>query len=224
MSDSTGADLAALYLETQDRLARLVAGLDAAQLTAMVPACPDWAVRDVVAHLTAICEDALAGKLAGIPTDDFTADQVVRFADVQVPEMLSRWTAAAAQFAELAAAFGVWPAVIDVVSHEQDIRGAVGLPGARDTVALRHVTGLLLAELTPPVPVRVVTEHGEFVSGPDQAGPGELTVSSTTYETCRWRMGRRSKAQLAAMNWSADPALVLDHLTVFGPALIDIVE
>lgn len=224
MSDSTGADLAAMYLETRDRLAGLVAGLDASELAAPVPACPDWAVRDVIAHLTAICEDAIDGRLTGIPTDEFTADQVTRFADVPVPEMLSRWAVAAPPFAELAAAFGVWPAVVDVVSHEQDIRAAVGKPGARDTVALRHVVGILLSQLTPPVPVRVVTEHGEFVAGADGAGAGELTVSSTTYETFRWRMGRRSKAQLAAMNWSADPAAVLDHLTVFGPALSDVIE
>jgi len=37
-------------------------------------------------------------------------------------------------------------------------------------------------------------------------------------------MGRRSRAQLAAMSWSGDPAPVIDHLTVFGPAGASIVE
>jgi hypothetical protein len=37
-------------------------------------------------------------------------------------------------------------------------------------------------------------------------------------------MGRRSGAQLAALDWSADPAPVIDHLAVFGPAAHDIVE
>lgn len=38
----------------------------------------------------------------------------------------------------------------------------------------------------------------------------------------RWRMGRRSRAQLTAMDWSGGPSPVLGHLTVFGPAASDI--
>jgi hypothetical protein len=37
-------------------------------------------------------------------------------------------------------------------------------------------------------------------------------------------MGRRSRAQLATLGWSADPAPVLDHLAVFGPAERDVIE
>jgi hypothetical protein len=43
-------------------------------------------------------------------------------------------------------------------------------------------------------------------------------------EAWRWRTGRRSRAQLAAMDWSDDPTPVLDHLYMFGPAETDIVE
>jgi hypothetical protein len=37
-------------------------------------------------------------------------------------------------------------------------------------------------------------------------------------------MGRRSAAQLAALDWSADPAAVLGDLVVFGPSAADIIE
>jgi hypothetical protein len=37
-------------------------------------------------------------------------------------------------------------------------------------------------------------------------------------------MGRRSRAQLAALDWSGDPSPVLDHLTFFGPSAADIIE
>ena len=37
-------------------------------------------------------------------------------------------------------------------------------------------------------------------------------------------MGRRSRAQLAGLDWSGDPAPVLDHLVVFGPSPLDIAE
>lgn len=217
------ADLAGLYRDTRERLSNLIAGLDGAALSTMVPTCPLWAVRDVLAHLTAITEDALAGRLTGPPDEEFTADQVARFASVPVPEMLARWSASAPQFEQVIQALEVWPAVIDVASHEQDIRGAVGLPGARDCAAIRHTAPQLASRLDVPVPVRIVTEHGEYRVGAPDAEPA-LTLSTSEFEMFRWRMGRRSRAQLAAMSWSGDPSAILGTLIVFGPATNDIVE
>ena len=42
----------------------LMSSLGDAALGAEAPACPAWSVRDVVAHLTAVAEDAVAGRLA----------------------------------------------------------------------------------------------------------------------------------------------------------------
>jgi hypothetical protein len=112
--------------------------------------------------------------------------------------------------------------VIDVASHEQDIRGAIGLPGARDTEVIREMSGWLLARLSPPVRVRVTVEDTQIQVGPD--GEPVLGLTTTWYEAFRWRMGRRSRDQLAALDWSGDPALVLDHLVIFGPARADIIE
>lgn len=239
MSDNR-KELAELYRDSRVRLCALVSGLDEAAHGIAVPACPGWAVRDVVAHLTAIVEDALAGRLAGIPDKEFTAGQIARMADVPVAEMLDRWAAGAPQFEDTIQAFEVWPAVIDVATHEQDIRGAVGQPGARDCAAIARCTPMLLDWLAPPVPVRIRTEDGDQVVGTgDAAGldwqtPARsadaspqnvlLTLTTTRYEAFRWRMGRRSRAQLSAMNWSADPTPVLGELTVFGPSPTDIVE
>jgi uncharacterized protein (TIGR03083 family) len=221
-ADRDDRELAELYRDTRVRLCALVAGLDDAAHGTAVPACPGWAVRDVIAHLTAIVEDAIAGRLAGIPDEKFTADQVARMADVSVAEMLDRWAAGAAQFEDAIQAFTIWPAVIDVATHEQDIRGAIGRPGARDCAAIKRCTPMLLDWLAPPVQVRIGTEDGDHAVGTgDEAA---LTLSTTMFEAFRWRMGRRSRAQLAAMNWSADPTPVLGELTVFGPSPTDIVE
>jgi uncharacterized protein (TIGR03083 family) len=65
--DVGSPDLAGMYRETRERLTALVAGLDEAQLAAPVPACPGWSVADVIGHLAAIPEDALAGRLTGRP-------------------------------------------------------------------------------------------------------------------------------------------------------------
>src|SRR5262249_20635183 len=141
-----------------------------------------------------------------------------------------RWTQSAPGFEAIIDGFRIWPAVIDVASHEQDIRGAVGRPGARDCAAIVACTWFLLAGLTVPVPMRVHTEDDEYLarparSGQPAGGQGDgsgrdtmLSLFTNRFEAFRWRMGRRSRAQLAAMNWSGDPSAVLDHLTVFGPA------
>lgn len=219
MTEAGTPDLAGLYRDTRERLSDLIAGLDATALGTMVPACPLWAVRDVLAHLTAITEDAIAGRLSGPPDEEFTADQVARFARVPVPEMLARWSASGPQFEHVLQARDVWPAVIDVASHEQDIRGALELPGARDCAAIRQSAPVLAASLD--VPVRIVTERGEYSIG---AATPALSVSTSEFEMFRWRMGRRSLAQLAAMDWSADPSALLGKLSVFGPSASDIVE
>ena len=65
-------------------------------------------------------------------------------------------------------------------------------------------------------------EDTEFRAGPDNAT--ELRLTTSRFEAFRWRMGRRSRAQLAGLDWSGDPAPLLDHLTIFGPAARDIIE
>ncbi|MGN6793713.1 MAG: maleylpyruvate isomerase family mycothiol-dependent enzyme [Streptosporangiaceae bacterium] len=224
MDERADADLASLYGETRERVVTLVAGLTSAELSTRMPACPAWTVRDVVGHLAAIPEDAVAGKLKGIPTDEVTDGQVARMAGLPVADVLARWAAVSPDFEKTIAAHQVWPAVIDVASHEQDVRSALGRPGARDCAAVRACTPRLLDWLELPVRLRIRTEDGEHRAGPESAGLPEMRLTTSRFEAFRWRMGRRSRAQLAAMDWSADPAPVLDYLAVFGPAERDVIE
>ncbi|MHB1433463.1 MAG: maleylpyruvate isomerase family mycothiol-dependent enzyme [Streptosporangiaceae bacterium] len=225
----SGPELAGLYRATRQRLTTLAAELDPGALAAPVPACPGWAVRDVLAHLCAIAEDTLDGRLSGVPTDTDTAAQVAARAGEPVPGILARWSRAAARFEPIIADRRVWPAVIDLASHEQDIRAALGMPGARDSEAVQRCSAQMLSRMRVPVPLRVRTEDGEVLAGPDPdpaAGHPDaaLTLSTTLYEAFRWRMGRRSRNQMARLAWSGDPAPVLDHLAVFGPSATDIIE
>ncbi|OBA96476.1 hypothetical protein A5662_17840 [Mycobacteriaceae bacterium 1482268.1] len=200
----------------------LVGGLDDAGLNAPVVACPGWSVRDVVAHLAAVADDWAQGRLTGAPTDAQTAAQVARFAGQDMSEIDAAWTDAVARLATRAANDGLEPPVGDIASHEHDIRAAIGRPGARDSDAVHYSSDRLLTNLRTPVPLRVTVEDAEYRSGPD--GGAELSLSTTRFEALRWRTGRRSRKQLAAMDWSDDPTPVLDHLFLFGPAETDIVE
>jgi len=221
---SERAGLGALYDQTRVRVGVLLAELPADAYGAPVPACPGWTVHDVVAHLAVLADDVTAGRLTGPPDETRTADQVARGRSRSVAELLEDWERTAPAMAGVVTAARMWPALMDVVSHEHDIRGAVDRPGARDSDAVVAVVAALL-RLDPPVPLVVRTEDREVRRGPaaDQGGP-VLELTTTTWETLRWRMGRRSRAQLVAMDWSGDPGPVLDSLTIFGPAAADLVE
>jgi len=214
--------LSQLYGDSRGRLLTLVSGLDEPGLATPVPACPGWRVRDVVAHLTAVGEDALEGRLTGPPTEEQSAAQVARFAGRPFPEVLARWDELAPRFAAAIDGFEVWPAVLDVATHEQDIRGALGAPGARDTEVVCLGSDRLLTWLQPPAPLRVVVEDRAYDLGPE--GDAAIVLRTDRFEAFRWRLGRRSRRQLADLDWTGDPSPVLDHLVVFGPAATDIDE
>jgi len=211
-----------LYQETRERVIALMAGPDDAAWSTPVPACPGWSVRDVVAHMTAVAEDWATGRLTGPPSDDETAAHVARFAHHDIADILAAWSVAAAQLDRLCATARLEPPLGDVACHEHDIRGAIGRPGARDSAAVWDTTDRLLTMLSTPVPMRVTVEDAKYRSGPD--GEPEIALRTTRFEALRWRTGRRSRAQLTAMDWSGDPTPVLDHLYLFGPATADLVE
>ena len=150
----------------------------------LVPACPAWLVRDVVAHLCATAQDMPAGRLTRIATEAETAAQVTRFHDHDMAQILAAGQDVAPKFQQLGGTRTVWPAVLDIASREQDIRGAVGRPGARGAKVIWHGADWLLTRLRPPVALRVAVEDAEFRAGP-QTGT-ELRPATGRFETFRW--------------------------------------
>jgi uncharacterized protein (TIGR03083 family) len=213
-------DLAGLYQQTMDRITELVSAPDASA-DAAVAACPGWSVRDVLAHLAGVAQDWAAGRRAAPPTDAQTAAQVARFDGRGVDDILRAWSDAATELSLLARE-GIAPPLGDVVVHEHDIRDALGRPGLRDSAGVQSISDQLLRMLVTPVPVRVIVEDGEYRCGPE--GDPAIELKTTRFESIRWRTGRRSRHQMAAMAWSGDPVPVLDHLCLFGPATADLVE
>ena len=217
---SDESELVVLYQQTLDRIIELVSA-PGASADAAVAACPGWSVRDVLAHMAGVAQDWAAGRPAAPPTDAQTAAQVARFDGRGVDDILRAWGEAAAEMPRLARE-GIAPPLGDIVVHEHDIRDALGRPGVRDSAAVQSVSDQLLRMLETPVPVRVIVEDGEYRCGPD--GDPAVDLKTTRFESIRWRTGRRSRSQMAAMAWSGDPAPVLEHLYLFGPATADLVE
>lgn len=212
-----------LYAGARERLTEFVLARPG-DWAVPVPTTPGWRVHDVVAHLAGVAQDLAGGwSPTGGPTEEWTAGHVARGRDVPVPALVDMWAQAAPAVERILAERTVWPVVMDVGAHELDVRNAVGDRGGRDTDVVTVGAAVLLKGLQVPRPLVVRTERTEVRVGPE--GEGEpVVLTTTTYEAFRWRLGRRSRAQLAAMDWSADPTPFLDHLCVFGPATADVVE
>ena len=221
---STNApDLGQIYRESRKRLVELIRPIAADTGSIPVAACPGWTVHDVVAHLVAVAEDVLAGRLMRPPSDEQTAEQVDRRRERPLPDVLQEWEALAPAFESVIAGAQVWPGALDMLSHEHDVRGAIGHAGARDAEGIRAGAAFLVASLATPVPMVVRMDGIDRPVGEPAEGPA-LELETDSFEAFRFRLGRRSRSQLAGMRWSADPSPVLDHLCIFGPSVSDIVE
>jgi uncharacterized protein (TIGR03083 family) len=207
------------YRTARLRITELVLALDDEDLTRAVPACPGWTVHDVVSHITGVADDAVHGRMDGVATEPWTAAQVDRGRGMSTVDLLERWTEQAPVFESLP----LPPqAVIDLTTHEQDIRGAVVQPGARDTDEVQFAFELLArraVEVRGGAGLRVETDGATY--GPEDA---DCTLRGDRYDLFRAMMGRRSLAQLRALDWGGEPPAAIEEVVVFGPAPADIVE
>ena len=132
-------EIAAAYAGGRARITRLVAGLDERQAATIVAGCPEWTVKDVVAHLTGICSDILAGNIEGVATDPWTAVQVDARRPLPLAQLVAEWDEVGPQIEAMMPSFPPEPAtqlVADLTTHEHDLRGALDRPGARDSDAI----------------------------------------------------------------------------------------
>lgn len=219
-----------MYRRAREEVAALVRTLTPGQLATAVPACPGWTVHGVVSHLAGVATDAVNGHLKGMPEPAQTAAQIAARAETPTTIVLREWERSGSQLeAVLSRSNAELPAtILDVVVHEQDIRGALDLAGNRDTelveLATRRVFEMWANKIESAGldPVRVQSPTGEVTQGPDTA---PVTFSGSDYELFRAGFGRRSRAQIERrLSGTDDPAAYVPLLCIFGPADRDIIE
>jgi uncharacterized protein (TIGR03083 family) len=224
-------DLGAQYALARERLSELLAGVDE-PAEVPVPACPTWSAHDVLAHLVAVNEDVLAGRLTGPPSDEETAAQVARRSGVPTADVLAEWAEMAPALEALLTEVRVWPGFIDVLTHEHDVRGAIGNTDERESDQVWVASEYLVTNWHPLVRLVVRVGGREHLLGPaektaeDRAeDTGEILVLETTpFEAFRFRLGRRSREQMSDLSWTGNPSPVLDAMGIFGPEPYDVVE
>jgi hypothetical protein len=197
-------DYAQCYREFRGRVRGLVGELDAEQLEMIAPATPEWRVRDIVAHLAGIPADILSGNIDGVATDAWTAKQVDDRRDWPFEEVLRQWEESGRAIEPLVAAFpeaAVQQMLADAATHEHDIRGALGRPGARDSDAL--AVGFVFVTGAVGAPLIFETDAGTFAGGPK--GEPVATVHADRFELFRAMTGRRTYDQIRAFGWDGEP-------------------
>ena len=136
------------YRGVRVRVGALVARRRRPRPRTVAPATPDWTVHDLLAHLVGVTADIVSGNLDGVGTDAWAAAQVEARAATACDELLAEWNEHGPVVEEMAGQFGraAGQLVSDATTHEHDVRGALGAPGARDSDAVA-------AELRVPRPV-----------------------------------------------------------------------
>ena len=188
-----------------------------------MPACPDWTVKDVVAHLAGACEDILAGNLDGVATDAWTGAQVERHRDATLAEVVDLWGVVGPSVEAITGAFPASAAaqwVFDATTHEQDLRGALRRPGARDAdnVAIAaaflasSLDGLVRAQGLPTLALRLDSDPA-LVLGEGEAA---ATLRATRFAFVRAFGGRWSLDQVRGLAWDGDPE---PYFAMFGAVL-----
>jgi uncharacterized protein (TIGR03083 family) len=235
-------DLAAAYEETHDHLVEIVLALDDSALKTVVPASPAWSVKDVVAHVTGIAGDVAHGLTPpdldvleawrnpeqAAKRDTMTAKQVDERRDRTLDQILEEWSGHIERLLPMLRGevpFGTsLPFVGHVVNtdlavHSQDVRGAVRVPGDRDSAGV----GIGLAGYSFGLDLRIralglpalTLRYGEKER---ILGDGEpaATLEAERFEIFRALSGRRSRDQILAMKWTGDPEPYLALIPAYG--------
>jgi hypothetical protein len=195
-SDTTPAghrELNAIFGDVRNRIIELVIDRPDSCADIPVPTLDDTTVRDVLIHLI----DSTSGLGPAVHTSP-TAHELVEAwgrtvdavcASTKPDDVMSRLVA-------------------DAVMCEQDLRTALGAPGARDDVAVKVALDELAGRFSDRVvaaglpSLRVTVEQWGTIAGD---GPARACVVADRFEFVRAMSGRRSAAEICRWNWSGDP-------------------
>lgn len=211
------------YAETRASLLELLFGLSDEQLAVPVPATPGWSVIDVASHLTGVARSFTTGKFEGSPGPAWTDGHVTTRRGRDLKTVLDEWDGYLGVLEEMINAGQADAPIRDIWCHEQDVRGALKIPGNRDAIAaalcMKSVRALpsLLADTDLAVPT-VIVDGEVMVEG---EGP---TLTMDAYQTARVMYGRRSAVQITALDWSDAPGAIAEAMTIFGPSETDIFD
>jgi uncharacterized protein (TIGR03083 family) len=216
----TPDEVADRYAEARPRIVSMLGPLSPAELETPVPGTPKWTVHNLLSHLVGGPVDFSQGRLEGAGGEEWTQRQVEARRGASLEQLLEEWDGVAPLVDSAVRAGHVpVPVTYDILTHESDLRGALGVGATPDPVAVRFVAdgftarAVAVAEKAQLPPLELRATDSEWTAGT----PGGVRASAPEHEWTRALTGRRSNTQVTAYEWSGDPAPYLDLLSPFGP-------
>ena len=218
----TSVDTGAVYERTRLAVVATVAGLTDRRLRMVVPATPDWRVRDVLAHVVGLTADLNAQRFPDVDDVGGAAwgrRQVAGRRNLAIDEIFAEWSREAPVFEEGLRLFGYELGshfVADLHAHHQDMRGAVGSPVDDDAltvaVALDHYLGFLDQLLTAAGWGTLEVVAGDEERSLGGVGPHHARMAASAFEVLRCCSARRSARQIRSLKWRGDVEALLTLL------------
>lgn len=196
------AEVSQAYVDLRARVVALLRQTPEQIATSPVPHCPTWTVAELAAHLLGVPDDVVHGRMEGVASDAWTQAQVVRHRGKTLCQIADELAALADRFDPLlphVPAMSRSQMVMDAVSHEHDLRHAVGAPGARDSTAVRAGLAWLMGWCTRTNPA---------------TASAIAAVRAADFDVLRSLTGRRSMAQMAALGL---PAEAINQMQIGSP-------
>jgi uncharacterized protein (TIGR03083 family) len=221
-------DEARAYEASRLRIDAIARGRTPDEVSTMVPCCPKWTAKDLVAHVTGVLEDRCANRLPSSGFVEWTDAQVERHRDQTIDEVLDAWAALPVELNDDVPS--LTSLSFDVVTHEHDLCHALGVRGDHHTFSVevgsnraRGRMASMLADAGAPG-VRLTTEDGEELL---EGGAPPIGLQTTNYRFMRLVSGRVSPSQARALEWDGDATPVLDALFAdgfFALQPVDVIE
>lgn len=186
-----------------------------------VPSCPDWTVRDLFSHMVGLGADVVRGDEPDDHNETWTRRQVTERKDHDIRTLVAEWDATAEPLQRWMRANTTRP-LGDVIIHEQDLRGALGVPGGQDTAGLRAIRDKFVAGRFAPkvdglAPIALVGARGwTWVSDGGSPDDAAVVVRAPDFDLARSLMTRRSANQLRGWTERGDVAPYLRAFALLG--------
>ena len=206
------AEVSQAYVELRARVVALLRQTPEQTAASQVPHCPTWTVNELASHLLGVPDDVVHGRMEGVASDAWTQAQIVRHQAKSLRQIADELAALAVQFDPLlphVPAMSRSQMVMDAVTHEHDLRHAVGAPGERDSMAVRAGLAWLMGWCTRTNPA---------------TASAIAAVGASDFDVLRSLTGRRSAAQMVALGLPADAMIQLQAGSPFRAPIAPINE
>jgi uncharacterized protein (TIGR03083 family) len=216
------SDLASMYRRSRARIVELLATSSVPNETAVVPACPEWSVHDLLAHVVGLPLALLAGDRPTGAVGPWIQGLVDAQRATPASALVERWQKVDAGLEPLLSG-GASLLVIDLVVHESDLRAALGLPHPTEGPAMADATNVLplildslAGALRAAGLAAIAVRHDDNVWSSHDA-PAGWTLHADPWTAGRALESRRTRDELLALGREGDPNPYLELLDRHSP-------